>query len=94
MRSRVLGASDDLRQGTFRCHPGKARLLESRREVARRWLAVAKGLRDDGRETLALEALHFVRAMPPPRTEREQIAEQLLEQVWTNKLRAPEPLTR
>ena len=94
MRTKVSGVADDLRQGTIRDDPGKARLIESRRDVARRWLAVAKGLRDGGKETLALEVLHFAKTMPPPRTEREQIAEELLEQVRTGKERALEPFTR
>ena len=94
MRSRVTSAADDLRRGKPRDESGKERLIETRRAVARSWLAVAKDLHDGGRKELAQEVLRFIKSMPPPRTEREQLYEQLLDQVRTRNVQDQKPLSR
>ncbi len=94
MRTNVMAVVDDLREGKIQDDPGKARLVASRRDIARGWMDVAKGLREEGREALAQEVLRFVKAMRPPRTERERIGEKLLEQVRISKVRVQDPLTR
>ena len=55
----------------------KARLLETPKEVQRGWFAVGDILATEGRVKLAHQVWRFVDEMPPPKTERELIAEDL-----------------
>jgi len=94
MRNRARSAADGLRRGILRDESGKEKLIESRRAVARAWLAVANNLHDGGRKELAQEVLRFVKSMPSPRTEREQLYEQLLAQARTIKVMDQQPPVR
>jgi Relaxase/Mobilisation nuclease domain len=58
---------------------GKHTLLETRRKVKTGWNSIAGRLASDGRYDLGNEVLRFVERMPSPRTEKERIAERLLE---------------
>ena len=55
------------------------RILDTRREVVGHWRRLHEALRMDGREGLASEVARFVADMPPPRTEREWMAQTLTE---------------
>lgn len=59
--------------------PGKATLLETRREVEEGWRAVSERLVAEGHRELAAEVDRFLAQMPPPRTDREQMADLLRE---------------
>ena len=76
-RIRAEGVARDLLKGDLRIEPGKARLLETRKEVQRGWFAVGDILMAEGRIELAKQVWRFVDDMRPPKTERELIAEDL-----------------
>jgi hypothetical protein len=78
MRDRAETIAAELRSGGIRVEAGKARLLSTRHEVEHGWRAVGDILRGQGQQELADQVARFVEQMPPPRTEKEQIAEQLL----------------
>lgn len=63
------------REGKPRAEPGKKTLMETRREVERGWWAVGEILATQGQRQLAAEVVDFVSQLPPPRSDREMIAE-------------------
>jgi hypothetical protein len=92
-RARVEAVAAELLKGHLRVEAGKARLLETRREVERGWWAVSDILVAEGRPQLAAQVRRFSAQMPPPWTDREAIAETLRRQ--TRQLRTrDDPATR
>lgn len=83
---RALAAAHEVRSGRLNPGPRKERLLSTRGDVERGWRAVGNLLERDGHAELALEVRRFVDRMPPPKTEREWIAGELLDHV-RNRLR-------
>jgi hypothetical protein len=79
MQDRVEEAVIDLAKGRVPAEPGKARLMETRRNVEQGWRRVIHLLEDQGQERLAKSVITFVAAMRPPRTDTEALVEQLLE---------------
>lgn len=73
-RERAEAVARESRDGNLHPEPGKARLLETRRDVERGWHAVSDKLADTGLPELAIFVRQFVGAFRPPRTEREEIA--------------------
>jgi hypothetical protein len=78
-RQRAEAVVRELASGGVKPEPGKARLLETRREVVRGWSKVADDLIIQDQVDLALAVRRFVDRMPPPRTENEQITEKFRE---------------
>jgi hypothetical protein len=76
-KARVDAVATELLKGNLRVEAGKAKLLETRREVERGWWAVSDILVAEGRPELAEQVGRFVVRMRPARTEREEIAEGL-----------------
>jgi hypothetical protein len=76
-RTRAEAVARELVEEGLRIEKGRARLLETRKEVARGWFAVADILIAEGRRKLANEVSGFAAEMPPPKTARELIAEDL-----------------
>ena len=76
-RTRAEAVARELLKEDLRIDQGKTRLIETRKEVQRGWFAVGDILRAEGRKELANEVWRFVAEMPPPRTERELIAQDL-----------------
>ncbi len=76
-RARTEAVAAELLKGNLRVEAGKARLLETRREVERGWWAVSDILVAEGRPELAAQVRQFSAQMPPPWTERERIAHAL-----------------
>jgi predicted transcriptional regulator len=76
-RARAGAVAAELSNGNLRVEAGKARLLETRKEVERGWWAVSDILVAEGRAELAEQVRRFSAQMPPPRTDRESIAEAL-----------------
>jgi hypothetical protein len=74
--------------GESQVEPGKAQMLETRREVVRGWTGVADDLVLQGQLELAQTVRGFVKQLPPVRTEREWIREELLQQAATERHRA------
>ena len=75
--ARAEAVAAELLKGSLRVEPGKAKLLETRREVERGWWAVSDILVAEGRPELAAQVRRFSAQMPPPWTDRESIAEAL-----------------
>jgi hypothetical protein len=88
VRIRAEGVARELLNGGLRVESGKARLLETRKEVERGWFAVGDILMAQGRKELASEVWRFTAEMPPPKTERELIAEGLRTRVRNSAMRA------
>jgi len=58
---------------------------ETRRELERRWVVTSESLRSQGQTALAEQTRHFVRNLPPARTEREWLLAALVEQVQADQ---------
>jgi hypothetical protein len=78
IRERAEAVAAELLKGDLRIEPGKADLLETRKYVEQGWGAVIQILRRGGDTALAAEVERFLKSMPPPRTEKEQIVRELL----------------
>jgi hypothetical protein len=76
-RARAEAVASELIKGNMRVEAGKAKLLETRREVEWGWRAVSDILVAEGRPELAAQVRRFSAQMPPPKTDRESIAESL-----------------
>jgi len=74
MRDRAYAVETALERGEFRVEDGKSKLRATRTEVERGWTAVSEILVAQGHSELAAEVSRFVRGMPRPRTEREELA--------------------
>jgi len=81
MRERLEAAAIALRTADRVGEPAKLRLRETRRELERAWLATSEALRSQGQIALAEQTRHFVRSLPPARTEREWLVAGLVGQV-------------
>jgi hypothetical protein len=66
--------------GDIRPEPAKGKLLATRLQVVRGWNGVAEDLARQGQTELSLEVRRFVTQLPPVRSEREHIRDQILEQ--------------
>ncbi len=77
LRRRVESVAAEMAAGGLRSEPGKVRLLATRQAVRTGWRAVCERLRGQNEDKLASELERFVAQMPPPKTEREQLAEAL-----------------
>jgi hypothetical protein len=83
-RQRASAVARDLSiNGDVTPEPGKAQLLETRRQVVRGWSEVADDLARQGEVRLAGAVRDFVKQMPPVVTEREWIRDRMLEQAKT-----------
>jgi hypothetical protein len=76
-RTRVEAVAAELSKGKLQVEAGKAKLLETRREVERGWWAVSDILVAEGQPELAARVSRFLVQLPPPWTNRESIAEAL-----------------
>ena len=74
--------------GEIRPEPAKAQMLETRRDVVRGLSEVADDLMLQGQVELAQAVRGFVKQLPPVRTEREWIRDELLQQATTERHRA------
>ncbi len=80
-RNRVTAVARELKEGKLRVEPGKAKLMRTRDDVRRAWLAVGDSLFRQGHKEIAAQVTLHVERMPPPLTEKEFIAARLLEHV-------------
>ena len=87
-RKRVDAVFRELKEGKLQIEPGKEKLLRTREEVRRAWLALSETLSRDGQPELAMQIRRYVEQMPRPGTEKEYIAASLLAR------RAREPRVR
>jgi hypothetical protein len=80
-RGRAESVASDMRRGELRPEMGKARLLETRRQIVRGWSEIAEDLVVQNQMELAKAVSRFVSDLPPAHTEREWIANRLREDV-------------
>jgi hypothetical protein len=78
IRKRVEAVLRELKEGKLQIEPGKERLLRTRKEVRRNWLALSDTLFRDGHSELATQVRQYVEELPKPGTEKEFIAARLL----------------
>jgi len=76
-RARVEEVDQEILRGRFRAEPGKETLMETRNAIERGWWEASEILARQGLRDLAKEVTQFVGRMPPTRTDREVIAEEL-----------------
>jgi len=94
LRDRAERIARELRSGNLKPTQGKARLLETRREVIVGWHAAADALLESGQGALAEKIWGFIGAMSPPRTTDEQLAAKLGERTRTRERERQEERTR
>jgi hypothetical protein len=80
-RERAHSVARELARGGLAIEPGRQQIVETRREVLRGLNAMADILDGQGQRELAAGVRRFVDRMPPPWTERQGIANQLLASV-------------
>jgi Relaxase/Mobilisation nuclease domain len=76
---RTLAVARELAEGSLRPESGEETLLGTRRAVLRGWAAVARTLDAQREPDLAQAVRRFAREMPPPLTDKQQIAAGLQE---------------
>jgi Relaxase/Mobilisation nuclease domain len=84
MRARTEAVARELAAGGVRVEPAKADMLRTRREVRQAWDAVSDILVRQRQPDLAHQVKQFSDKMPPPMTEKEAIAAQLIERARAN----------
>ena len=87
MRERVRAATAEARIRNDHLESGKSKLNATRLEVVRGWRALAGLLVQDGYAELARDVSRFVPQMPPPLTEKEHLAQQVLGQSWAKRIK-------
>ncbi len=78
VRERAEAIARELRSEDFRPESGHPRLKQTRQEVERGWLAYAEMIERQGQHHAAAQVRQFLERMPPVRTDRQWIAEQIL----------------
>jgi hypothetical protein len=81
MRDRVSLVAEELLRGDLRVEPGKTRMLETRKEIERGWLALSDIVEHQGQRQLAAHLREFVQKMRSPLSEKERIAQGLLQRL-------------
>ncbi len=74
LRAQAEAVANDLARGGVRFESGKQTLIETRNQVVQGWSRATEALEQLGRRSLAESVRRFVAAMPPPHTDREQMA--------------------
>jgi hypothetical protein len=77
MRERVRAAVAEAGSRKGHAEFGKSKLVATRHEVAKGWRALEGILVQEGHDDLAGRVSRFVPRMPPPLTEKEQLAQRL-----------------
>jgi hypothetical protein len=81
IQKRTQSVTAELLTGDTKLEPGKKTLIETRKDVERGWRAVSSILSSEGQPELAAQVSRFVDQMSPPRTDKEQLAADLLARV-------------
>jgi hypothetical protein len=79
MRERAEAVARELMPRDVREEQSKSKLVETRNQVRRGWIAVSEILLRQGQPELSAEARRFAQQMLPPMTERELLARELVE---------------
>lgn len=91
MHRRAESVACDLSRGGVQVEPGKRKLVETHEAVQRAWWTVSEILLRDRQPELAAQVRRFADQMPPPMTEREWLAEKLIERLRTPRVREEPP---
>lgn len=94
MRERVETVAHELARGSLRVESGKRQLQSTRNAVVTGWTDLAAALDVSGRSGDAAAIRQFVARMPPPMTEKEWIADQLVRQAHRHRAQERPELTR
>lgn len=78
MQARTAALAHELANGSIDVEPGRSKVLQTRREIDKGWQIVSDMLLRQGQVRLASEVRNFHTAMPPPRTEKQWLAAELL----------------
>ncbi len=87
----VNSVARDVLNGKETPEPGRARLLATRRAVEQGWRAASDLLDVQGYPDLALEVRRFVAQLPPVKTERDLISEDLRHRIRAARVRDDAP---
>jgi len=77
VRARVEEVGPEIFREKLRNEPGRETLIETRKMIERGWWVASDILARQGQRKLAEEVKQFVDRMPPSRTDREMIVEEL-----------------
>lgn len=88
LRAQAEAVASELLKGNIRVERGKRTLVETRRRVVQGWVQLAGRLLYEGQRELAGDVQQFVSGMPPPRTDRELIANALRSRLQTTRSRS------
>jgi hypothetical protein len=91
VRAQAEAVAAELLKGNFRSEPGKHKLVETRKAVEDGWRSVSSRLTKDGHLYLAGDVRRFVDRMPPTRTERESVADELRRRLRESRVRDQNP---
>jgi len=94
LRDRALRITEELRAGGLKGTPGKAKLLETRRDVIAGWNAAVEVFLEAGRGDVAQKIWGFIGGMPPPLTTDEQLAARAEERTRVRERERPQERTR
>jgi hypothetical protein len=87
VRVQAEAVAAELLKGNLHTEPGKLTLVQTRHQVESGWRSVANLLAKDGHDDLANDVQRFVDRIPPARTNREQIAGELLRRAPQREIR-------
>jgi Relaxase/Mobilisation nuclease domain len=88
-RERAEMVAAELRNGDLQVEAGRAKMLETRRRVQQGWSAVSKILVAEGQLDLAAQVRPFAVEMSPPRTQMQQLADQIRAEVRQHTIPPP-----
>lgn len=87
MERKVIAVANELKRGRLDTEAGKSTLMNTRRMVERGWLDLSDTVREQGHLKLSDQIKQFLRSMPPPKTENEQIAAELIQRTRKPRVR-------
>jgi hypothetical protein len=90
-RNRAEVVAAHLVNGHLPVEPGKSTLLATRKEIESGWRAISDLLLAQGHADLAAKVRRFMEQMPPPRTDRELVAQQLRQHIRDTRVRDQHP---
>ncbi len=81
LRARAEAVAAELFKGRIQLEPGKRKIVETRKQVETGWRNLGEALAQRGQLDLAKQVRRFVETMPPVHTEKEALADTLLEKL-------------
>jgi hypothetical protein len=91
VRAQAEAVAAELMKGNTRAEPGKRKLVETRKAVEDSWRSISRRLTKDGHRDLAGDVQRFADRMPPARTERESVADELRQRLREPRVRDQHP---